>query len=299
MTYAQKDRSVQDGQPVEFFKFTGPFGTFRYTSDNEPGVCEGELYSVIPGGVTRTTIEVTSVADSAVTMDFALPADSPVPQLYCFKRTPELMTVEVRSAHRGDDWNTEFMIEWIGYGLETSVRGDFATIRTGSIIQTRLQGNVANVYYQRMCNHILGDERCKVDLGDWTLTATITKVQNQIITVDNDGTGNTELKAGEIVNVRTGERRGIYNNVDNRISVSYPFIDLVVGDEVNLIFGCDHRRLGDCKLRYNNVINYGGTDFTPITNPFDNFNLQTKIVETIKQDRYKDIQVVLPTGGSV
>jgi len=295
MTYTQKDRSIQDGEPVEFYKFIGPFGEFRYTSDNVPGTCDGDIYLPIEGGIDRTSIETGSIVDTIMTMDFRLPADSELAKLYCYKTTPDQILVEVRRAHRGDDWNTEFEMEWKGYGLGTSVSGHLAVIQTGSVLQSKLRGNVASIYYQRMCNHILFDERCKMNKEDWTLTATVAKVQNQLITVNDDGTGNDQLKAGEIKVPRTGETRSIYANANNIISISYPFVDIQVGDTVELTFGCDHKRLGDCKLRFNNVTNYGGFDFIPVVNPFTDLNFDAYVTETLKQERAT--RMYLPPSG--
>ena len=52
MAYATKDKSVQQGQPVEFYKFTGDFGTYRYTSDIVSGVCNGEMYVPVDGSLS-------------------------------------------------------------------------------------------------------------------------------------------------------------------------------------------------------------------------------------------------------
>lgn len=266
MTYAQKDSSVADGAPVECYKFVSPLGTFRFTSDNRPVEMGGEIFE--PLQITRTAIETGSLVDTIMTMDFIIPADHDLAKLFCYKVSPESLEVEVRRGHRGDDWANDYQIEWKGYGLGTSVSGDWATLSTGSVIQDRLRGNTASIVYQRMCNHILFDERCKVNRDDWTVSAIITKIQNQLITVDNDGFANEELKLGELVNVRSGERRGIYDNQNNIVTVSYPLIDVAVGDEVTLTLGCNRLRLGHCKLRFNNVANYGGFDFIPTVNPF-------------------------------
>lgn len=286
MSYEQKDNSVQDGEPVEFYKFSSPLGTFRYTSDNQPGVCNGELYLVLPGGMERTSIETGSVVDTIMTMDFTFRATDDLAQLYCYSITPEQLVVEVRRAHRGDDWNTEWEMEWTGIGLDVSGSGPTISIKTGSVIQAKLNGNIAAIYYQRMCNHMLFDERCKVDREDWTVTTTITKVQRQLITVDNDQSADGELKTGEIEHMRTGEKRSIYDNVGNIVTIGYPFGDAQEGDEVKLTFGCDHKRLGHCKNRFNNVVNFGGFPFIPVENPFQDLNFEGKTITKIKQDLY-------------
>lgn len=281
MSYQQYDTSVNDSAPIECYKFIGPTGEYRYTDNAEPVTVGGEVYTPLP--ITRTAFDISSVVDTQMTMDFNIPATSELAQIYCFKTTPEMMTVEVRSVHRGDDWGLNWRMEWIGFSLDTSVSGNWATIRTGSVIQSKLKVNIASIVYQRLCNHVLFDARCKVNRANWTLTADVTRVQGQLITVDNDGTGDGELTSGEIVVVRTGERRSIYSNNDNIITISYPFVDIENGDSVELVFGCDHKRLGHCRTRFNNVENYGGFDFIPVENPFTDLHVDSKVTETIKE----------------
>src|SRR5690606_23628846 len=94
----------------------------------------------------------------------------------------------------------------------------------------------------------------------------------------------SELKAGEIVNTRTGEKRGIYDNNSNIVTISYPFVDIIPGDEVELVYGCDHKRTGHCRLRFDNVVNYGGFDFIPVVNPFTDLHFDSIVTETIKEE---------------
>lgn len=281
MTYAQKDKSVDSGAPIEAYEFEGEFGVLRYTSSNKEETIAGEVFT--PLNISRTSIETGAVTDTVMTMDFKVPSNSELALKLCYKLSPPGLIVTVYRVHRGDNFETDYRVEWIGEGLDTEVRGEWATIKTGSILQSRMAGNVANIYYQRMCNHILGDARCKVDLDLFTFTTTITKIQAQLITVASDSTLDGELKAGVIINTRTGERRGIFNNIDNAVSISYPFTDAVVGDEVKLQLGCDHARLGHCKQRFNNVVNYGGHDFIPTVNPFTDLRPDKIVITTIKK----------------
>ena len=267
MTYATKDKSVSDGAPIEVYKFSGPFGTYRYTSNNEAVTVDGEEY--LPRPITRTSIEVGSIIDTLQTMDFVIPHDDPVAQIYAYLISPKELEVEVKRVHSGDNFATDFKVEWLGEGLTTSSSGKWTTISTGTLLQSRLGGNMSSVYYQGLCNHALYDDLCKADRDTFTSDATITKIQGQIITVDNDDVANGVLNAGEMTNTRTGEKRTIIDNTNNVIRISYPFIDVVKGDTVELTQGCNHLRLGHCKTRFNNVVNYGGFDFVPLKNPFE------------------------------
>lgn len=284
MSYAVKDKSVHDGSPFECYKFTGPFGTYLYTTNSEEVTLDGDTYK--PTNISRNDIETGSILDSIKTVDITLPVTSDLAVLYCFLRSPKELSLVIKRAHRGDDYATDFKVEWRGQGLDSEVRDNWATIKTGSLIQSSLNGSVASISYQRICNHILYDARCKVVKADFTLTATVTKVQSQTITVDNDQAGDNGLKAGEMVVVRTGESRPIYDNISDVIRVGYSFVDIKVGDTVQLIHGCDHLRLGDCKNKFDNVVNYGGFDHIPTVNPFTDLKAtnEAKIITKTKSE---------------
>jgi hypothetical protein len=203
-------------------------------------------------------------------MDFIMPCDCDIARLYGQRVSPKTLSVTVKRVHEGDDYATDFQIEFVGDDLVGAKNSDnWTTLEFGTALQTKLNGNLSAAYYQGVCNHALYDDLCKVDRAAHTTTAIVTKVQGQIITVDNDGVADNVLNAGDIVNTRTGEKQSILSNTANVVRIGYRFVDIIVGDEVELTKGCDHLRLGDCKITFNNVVNYGGTDFVPVKNPYE------------------------------
>lgn len=292
MSYAAKDKSVSSGRPIECYAFVASHKTWRFTSYHEPITVAGSLYSPLP--ITRTAIETGSVVDTLATMDFNIPSDHELAKTFCFTISPKELIVTVRRVHEGDDYSTDYKVEWIGDLIGCSAAGHWSTIKTASLLQTKLNGNLSSVYYQKVCNHILFDERCKVVRADFTETAIVVKVQNQIITVDNMVFPNNDLVGGEMVNTRTGETQGIITNGTNILRIGYPFFDIVVGDVVELVQGCDHTRLGHCKNRYNNVANYGGFDFVPEVNPFQQLNYQavTSVSESVRRQQKQVLYTV-------
>lgn len=272
MTYAVKDASVSNGAPIECYSFVAAHKTWRLTSYHQSITVGGQVYDPLP--ITRTALETGSIIDSIVTMDFNIPADHELARTFCFMVSPKTLIVTVRRVHEGDDYSTDFKVEWIGEIIGAAAADKWATIKTASLLQTKLNSNLSAVYYQKVCNHVLFDDRCKVVRADFTETAIVTKIQSQIITVDNMVFPADGLVAGEMTNTRTGEKQGIISNSSNVLRIGYPFFDLVVGDTVELTQGCNHLRLGDCKSRYNNVANYGGFDFVPEVNPFQQLNYQ-------------------------
>lgn len=268
MSYLAKDNSVSGGAPIECYEFIAQHKTWRVTSYHSPITVAGETYE--PFQIVRTTIEISSVIDSPTTMDFHIPHDCELAKTFCYpNKSPQELVVIVRSVHEGDDYSTEYKIEWTGHIAGSSAVGKYGIIKTASIIRTELGGFLSSVFYQKSCNHVLFDARCKVNPAGFTVTASVVRVQSQIITVNNMVYAAGELVNGVMVNVRTGERQGIISNDINVLRIGFPFFDLQIGDDVDLILGCDHLRLGHCKNRFNNVENYGGFDFIPEVNPFE------------------------------
>jgi hypothetical protein len=265
MSYETQDVSVHDGQPIECFEFVGTLTTYRFCNGPEDVMVDGLTY--IPLNIERTAIEIGSILEANVTMDFIVPYDCPLAMEYGGEETPENLEVRVIRIHRGGDWTTDFEVIWNGTALGYSRSGDIFSISTGSTIQAELLSTIASVYYQTTCNHVLYDARCKVNKAANTTSALITLVGDTAVTVDNDGVADDQLNAGEIVNTRTGERRMVLRNLANVITIGYPFIDAVPGDTVSLVKGCSHA-FSECKLKFNNILNYGGFMYVPDANPW-------------------------------
>lgn len=296
MSYAVKDRSIHDGAPIECYEFVASHKTWRFTSYHTAVTVDGDLYTPLP--ITRSAIDVGSVIDALQTMDFNIPCDHELAQTFCYTISPKELAVTVKRVHEGDDFATDFRVEWKGDISGASASGKWATIKTAGKFQTKLNGNTSSVFYQRTCNHVLFDVRCKVVKASFTTSALVVKVQGQIITVDNDDVANGDLIAGEMLNTRTGEVQGIIDNITNVLRIGYRFFDIVVGDFVDLTQGCDHQRLGHCKNRFNNVDNYGGFDHVPERNPFEqlNYAANTSITTRVRREQEQKFSIP-PTAG--
>jgi hypothetical protein len=298
MTYAVKDKSVHSGAPIECYEFVASHKTWYLTSYHEQITVAGKVFSPIP--ITRTAIETGNVIDTPTTMDFNIPAQHELAITFCFTVSPKTLGVTVYRVHEGDDYSTDYKIEYSGELAGSSASGSWGTIKTASKLQTRLNGNLSSVYYQKTCNHTLYDARCKVNRSSFTVTANVVKVQSQIITVDDMVFPASGLVAGEMTNTRTGEKQGIIANTSNVIKLGYRFFDILVGDVVELTQGCDHMRLGHCKNRFNNVPNYGGMDFIPEVNPFEQLNYQTttSTTTTVRKEQQDKLSFPsLPESG--
>lgn len=298
MSYAVKDKSIASGAPIECYEFIAPHKTWRYTSYHTQVTVAGQVYTPLP--ITRTAIEITSIIDAPATMDFNLPSDHEICQQYCYMISPKQLVVIVRRVHEGDDYATDYKIEWTGRYAGSTAMDKWGTIKTASILATELNGFLSTVFYQKSCNHVLYDERCKVLRDDFTEEAIVTRIQNQIITVDDMVYADDDLVGGIMTNTRTGEQQGIISNDANVLRIGYPFFDLILGDTVELTLGCDHDRLGHCKDRFNNVDNYGGFDFVPEINPFEKlvYTTSTRTDTSAQGDIDYKMQIPAVSGKS-
>lgn len=267
MTYAANDVSASNGRPVEFFKFEGLLRDYRYVNQATEETLGGEVYE--PGTVFRSNIEVGSILDAQKAMSISVPSDSQLAKDYGGKITPTQLQFTLYRAYRGDDWSTQFKQRFTGRATAYGYTDRLFQINFNNVIATDLNQENRQVYYQSICNHKLYDIRCKANKVANTTVSTVVNFSDSAVEVVDDGWPDGDLKVGTLLNVRTGEERLIFDNLVNVVTIGYPFVDIEVGDQMQLIRGCNHGT-SDCILKFNNYINYGGYLFLPDVNPFEN-----------------------------
>lgn len=266
MSYTSLEEGVQTSAPVECYKFIGSFRNYYYTSADRAVTIAGQVYDPVP--VTRSRVKSGTHKDDSLMLDLQLPFDVQVVQDYAFAQTPPTLTVEVYRQQIDDLTGLSYILFWKGVVRGYTVDDRLATVHVPSIFSLALQGEVPNVYYQTPCNHTLYNNRCTVVRTSHRFTGLILTVNSTDIVMAATPAADSILKAGEIVNLRNGERRMILENIGPIITLGYPFVDLVVGDSVELVKGCDHS-LATCKAKFSNVINFGGFKYIPAENPFE------------------------------
>lgn len=259
MTYTVYDKSAALGAPYELFKFTGALRSYFYTNLNEPVTFEGDVYE--PVQITRGVTEISTITTSIQTVNFDVPTSTDLFEDNGRALSPPDMTVEVFRFHVGA---TGYKRRVLGTVTGHTTKNETYTLETKSAIQTQLQRKIASVYYQNMCNNELFDQRCKLDPLDYRHTTDIVSVTETTVTVVDDAHANGALKNGR---VRIGnEERVIVNNVDNVISIAYPFIWADEYTTADITLGCDYTR-NTCVTVFNNIANYSGFPTIPTENP--------------------------------
>ena len=264
--YEDSEYGLTSGSPVEAYRFTGTLQTYRYTSAESDVVIGGETFT--PLTISHSAITVGSHDDDNQELEITVPRDVDIVQDYLYTIAPPRLLLEILRYHEGTDPGTDYIVLWKGYVTLYTATGHEAKLRVPSTFSLCLRGEVPNIWYQTPCNHVLFDARCSLVRTDFRTTTQIAAADGLEITVDNDGAVNHYLAGGEIVNTDTGERRIIIDNVDNVITIAYPFRNPSVDDNVELCVGCDHT-LETCRDVFSNSINFGGFPYVPLRNPFE------------------------------
>lgn len=265
--YTDTEASPHDGAPVEGYTFTGTFQTYRYTSADQNETIGGFVYTAIP--IERDVVRSGTQNDDSLDLELTLPANIQMVLDYAYSVSPPDLVLEIFRYHRGTNPATDWAKIWKGPVTGFSVSGEEAKIQVPSIFSIALSAEVPSVYSHNPCNHVLYDSRCGVakDALTQKITTVTAIVDENTITVADDGFADNYLRAGEIINLTRGERRMITDNVADDISFAFPFYDIQVGDSIELLVGCDHV-YSTCKTKFNNGPKFTGFPFTPGDNPF-------------------------------
>lgn len=276
MTYAQKEQSQESGQPVEIYRFVLGAETFEYTSGESSIVVDSLTYN--PIAISRGPLATGSGERDRI-IEVTVPGSNVFAQKYVSVVPGARAEVTIRRLHRTDT-PTPATITIVDGFVQSVAFQDNAKVATIAILPAAVATSrpIPKATYQSVCNHILGDARCKVDLTDatWRLaSAPVTLVSVNDITVTGaSGYSDGWFTGGYVELLSGGDFRLILNHVGNVLSLLLPFPDDITGDNVNVIAGCDHTIIA-CGAKFftsedvtSNVINYGGFAFVPTRNIF-------------------------------
>jgi|SRR6056297_2648425 len=266
MTFDSDERSVQSGSPIELFKFTGTYNTWRLTNWGRDVTNSDGTYSAAYA-IERTEREQGTQEDDT-DMDVSIDASHPMVADYAIQEPPPGLLLQIFRAHPADLDDT-FKI-WEGEVISWNLTGRVAKMRVPSLFSFLLDSPLPRPRYQAPCNHVLGDEFCGVDMTDSANfhDTTIDTISGTSVTLDSNPFSDGECDAGEMI--AGDERRMITSNTGLAFTISSPFTSEVgAGDSVTIRRGCDHAKDGDCLNRFDNVINFGGHPLVPVRNPFN------------------------------
>ena len=138
-----------------------------------------------------------------------------------------------------------------------------------------LQNNIGRIITPS-CDAALGDARCKVDLEALRVSGTVTAVTSRQVFVASGLAATTGYFTYGVINFTSGANDGMSMEVKAHavggaltMQLDMPFT-VAIGDTFTIVPGCnkllktgDGVYAGDCKVKFNNVVNFRGFPEVP------------------------------------
>jgi len=265
MTYDARERSREDGRPVELYTFARGTTVWRFTSADRDQVVGGDTY--LAHVIQRNSIEQGSEMNRSA-LKLTVPRDFPIAELYRIAPPGDVVAVTLRRFHAGDG---ELATLWVGrvVNIAWSADASQATI-TNEPIYTSLRRNGLRRIYGRMCPHVLYGPACRASPAAFGVAGTVTTLGPASATAAEWGAlpighfdgGYLEWPEGGGI-----ERRFIVAHTGGTLTLDRRAPGLAAGAVATAFPGCEHT-LAVCHDKFANSNNYGGQPFIPQKNPF-------------------------------
>jgi len=267
MTFAALETSRESGQVLELYTFVFGLEIFRFTSFQRDITWQGFAYT--SERLSRSDTEA-AVEDTAGQVTIKLPLDNPVPSKFITNLPGQVGSVQILRA-QATDAAEEAIVLFDGFIANVSFDGELeATILCNPNTKIFNRG-APRFTYLGLCNHILYDERCKVNIGAFKFTGLVSAVDGNDITVNGaGGVGPSDNFVGGFCRFPAGtldDARMILIQAGDVMTLLLPFAETVIGSDIDVFAGCAHD-LTTCDVKFNAALDYGGFPFVPRKNPF-------------------------------
>lgn len=264
------ESSRESSRPVEVYRFAMGIQSFTYTSRAVEVSLGGDTYE--PIAIARNNIE--SGADQRNrNVVVTVPSDNPFARKYVSVVPGEKATLSIIRL-QPDESPTFATQALIFKGQVQSVRfsqdGHTAEIVVRSIEAAKSQ-NIPRFTYMSMCNHFLYDSGCTVDPSTFNHIGLVTGGgATTVVTVSGaNGQPDGYWRGGYATpTVGTQDFRLIIAHSGNNLTLLLPFAVDVSNINLQIFAGCNHQLEGDCAVKFQNAINFGGFAFVPNKNIF-------------------------------
>lgn len=264
MTFDARERSADQGRPVELFTFARDFQRWRYTSvDRELTV---DSASFAPRAIVRSGFEASNEkARSAMTL--TVPRDLEVADLYRVSPPTLPVTCVVQQYHEGDG---EVAMIWSGRILSVRFEG-VAALMSLEPVFTSIRRVGLRRAFQRQCPHALYGSACGVNREAFRTNGTVDSIAGLVVNVPEAAAFAAGWFAGGYIEWTASggvpERRFITDHTSAALTLAGVPFGLTAGESAKLYPGCDHTS-ATCSGKFSNPLNYGGFPFFTKKNPF-------------------------------
>jgi len=261
MTYYDLEQSAISSQPIELYDFVDAnLNHWRYTSHTV--LQNFESFDYIPDTINREAIELTS-NHFKNEVQVTLGRDNLFAINYIAGLFESQITLQIYRLQ-----GIDHILYWSG----VVQRVVFDKDEIPTVYATPISSDIMRVGARRrcqiMCDLCLYDTYCQVDKELFRIDGTITAVSGTLINAVEFGTEASGWLTGGILIVGNAKRL-IQWHEGNQIRISRYIPNLIADLTFIAYAGCDHIAT-TCLTKFENIINYGGAEFLPITNPFKN-----------------------------
>jgi len=271
MTYEAQEESLESGQPIELYEFFAGGVPFRFTNGETEQVRTGETY--LAAGISRSNIKRSGPKFEAETEIRGSLEDETISGFLTqwAQISPEgHTTIKIYEKHLTDgagEYRTNFI------GEVESVRFDELQAR----LLCKTMGDITTREGPKDtwggdCENQFGDSYCQVILTNFQKQLPLTTLGADGITLTfntvGDGQNNGDFIGGMVkLQSRPFDFRFVVDHVGDVLTLQQPFADISPGDPCDIVQGC-HHTVDDCLNRFDNLVEYGATPYTPRDNPF-------------------------------
>lgn len=171
---------------------------------------------------------------------------------------------------------TVMRISWEapGDGVEMMRSGTLGEVSlVGPVFRVELRGKMQALQstvgrvFSPMCDALLGDARCGVNLAPYTFSHIVAGVTSRSVFSDNVTTKPSGYYNNGIVTFTSGANSGLsmevrsYDGLTFNLQHEMPF-SIAIGDTFTAVIGCD-KTFNTCKTVFNNVLNFRGFPHVP------------------------------------
>lgn len=272
MSYDDKDKSIDDGAPINLYALIADGISFFYTDDPRQqwatvtldGVTQPVLFT--SRQIDRTDIEYSASLDDDSKCSVMLPENDALSVLVNGVITPQDMTITVWEMHLTDPDAQPRQI-YVGKVVSIETEDRQTTFAAVSLVQTHMDSEIPNVTYSRTCNHKFGSAHCGYN-REQTAHTGLTVVGFGVWDIQLSGAVPSEnaYVGGTVLNNRTGAEQDVAALDGTELLTLGGFLDIAVGDPLTFFQSCAHTF--DACGAYDNQINFGGFMDMPRKNPF-------------------------------
>lgn len=279
MSFNTFESSEAQGGPVQLYLFR--YGTeageyYAYTDHTQPiEVDHGGALGVIdyqPVPASRENIIANGTLDRAA-LAINLDISTDLSELFRVYPPSSVVSLSVFQGHV-DDPDDEFLAIWAGR-LMSAGRETNDLVLQGEPISTSMRRPGLRRNYQYGCPLWLFGPDCRASEAGATVSGTIASINGNILTMNAGWEGAfppDKFVRGMIKWTPAGEatrRRTIIRRAGNVLTLAGLPSGLVATDAIDLVVGCNHKAFtlsgGDCQAIHDNILNYGGQPWIPIT----------------------------------